>query len=97
LAALLLTVCALLALPQPAMAGAGSDRLNPDETLGGGAAIALAAGTLRMQGDGNSCLFGVATVVALRYPVAGLGICVLCLVVYLRPDPPEARRQIFRR
>jgi Transglycosylase SLT domain len=57
LAALLLTVCALMALPQPAMAGAGSDRLNPDETLAAGAAIASAAGTLRMQGDGNLVLY----------------------------------------
>jgi len=57
LAALLLTVCTLLALPQPAMAGAGSDRLNPDETLGPGAAISSAAGTLRMQVDGNLVLY----------------------------------------
>jgi hypothetical protein len=30
------------------------------------------------------CLFGVATVVALKHPVAGLGIC---LVIYLKPNP----------
>ena len=34
------------------------------------------------------CLFGAATLVALRYPLAGLGICLCCLILYLRPDPP---------
>ena len=33
------------------------------------------------------CLFGVAALVALKYPLAGLGICICCLIVYLRPDP----------
>lgn len=33
-------------------------------------------------------LFALAVVVALRFPVTGLGICVCCLIVYLRPDPP---------
>jgi uncharacterized membrane protein len=36
------------------------------------------------------CLFGVASVVALKYPLAGLGICICCLIVYLKPDPPGA-------
>jgi hypothetical protein len=35
------------------------------------------------------CLFGVAALVALKYPLAGLGICICCLIVYLKPDPPE--------
>lgn len=35
------------------------------------------------------CLFAVAVLVALRYPRAGLAICIGCLAVYLRPDPPE--------
>ncbi|TIN22079.1 MAG: DUF1211 domain-containing protein [Mesorhizobium sp.] len=39
------------------------------------------------------CLFGIAAVVALKYPLVGLGVCVCCLVVYLRPDPPEARKR----
>jgi uncharacterized membrane protein len=34
------------------------------------------------------CLFGIAAVVAFRFPVAGLGLCCCCLVVYLKPDPP---------
>jgi uncharacterized membrane protein len=39
------------------------------------------------------CLFGVAALVALKYPMAGLGICICCLIVYLKPDPPGVRRQ----
>ena len=36
------------------------------------------------------CLFALAAIIALKYPVAGLGICIGCLIVYLRPDPPGA-------
>ena len=36
------------------------------------------------------CLFALASAVALKYPVAGLAICVGCLIAYLRPDPPGA-------
>jgi uncharacterized membrane protein len=39
------------------------------------------------------CLFGLAAVVALKFPVTGLGICIACLVLYLRPDPPGAPPQ----
>lgn len=39
------------------------------------------------------CLFGLAALLALKYPVAGLGICICCLVGYLRPDPPGAAKQ----
>jgi uncharacterized membrane protein len=42
------------------------------------------------------CLFAIAVVVALRYPLAGLGICIGCLAVYLRPDPPEAATRAAR-
>ena len=34
------------------------------------------------------CLFGGASVAALKYPLVGLGICICCLIVYLRPEPP---------
>ena len=40
------------------------------------------------------CLFGVAAVVALKYPLAGLGICICCLIVYLRPAPPGSEKQV---
>jgi uncharacterized membrane protein len=39
------------------------------------------------------CLFGVAAVVALKYPLVGLGICICCLVGYLKPDPPGTRKR----
>jgi TMEM175 potassium channel family protein len=42
------------------------------------------------------CLFGVAALVALKYPLAGLGICIFCLIVYLKPDPPAVRMQISK-
>jgi uncharacterized membrane protein len=37
------------------------------------------------------CVFGVAAVIALKYPLVGLGLCVCCLIAYLRPDAPGAR------
>jgi len=35
------------------------------------------------------CLFALAGVVALRYPLVGLGICLCCLIGYLKPHPPD--------
>lgn len=48
---------------------------------------------MRVRSITTLCCFGLAAVVALRYPLAGLGICVCCLIVYLRPDPPGAGKQ----
>jgi uncharacterized membrane protein len=42
---------------------------------------------MRFRSITTLCLFGVATLVALKYPLAGLGICICCLIVYLKPDP----------
>ncbi len=39
------------------------------------------------------CLFGAAAVVALKYPVVGLGICICCLIVYRKPDPSRVGTQ----
>ena len=39
------------------------------------------------------CLFGAAALVALKYPLVGLGICICCLIVYLKPEPPRAGTQ----
>jgi uncharacterized membrane protein len=36
-------------------------------------------------------LFAMAAVIALRYPIVGLGICVLCLIGYLRPEPTHGK------
>jgi uncharacterized membrane protein len=43
---------------------------------------------MRIRSIATLCLFGMAAVVALRYPLVGLGICICCLIVYLKPDPP---------
>jgi hypothetical protein len=42
------------------------------------------------------CLFAAAAVVALKYPRVGLGICICCLMLYLKPDAPGAEGRIFR-
>lgn len=42
---------------------------------------------MRFRSLTTLCLFGVAAIVALYVPLVGLGICVCCLVLYLRPDP----------
>ncbi len=42
------------------------------------------------------CLFGAAAVVALKYPLLGLGLCIACLIVYLRPEPRGAKKQASR-
>lgn len=45
---------------------------------------------MRYRSIATLCLFGIASIVALKYPFVGLGICCCCLVVYLRPDAPGA-------
>lgn len=47
-------------------------------------------GIMRFRSVATLCLFALAAVVALRYPLAGLGICIGCLIFYLKPDPPGA-------
>src|SRR6476469_784919 len=42
---------------------------------------------MRFRSITTLCLFSVAAVVALKYPLAGLGICICCLILYLKPDP----------
>jgi uncharacterized membrane protein len=43
------------------------------------------------------CLFGAAALVALKYPLVGLGICICCLIVYLKPDPLGVRKRRSQR
>jgi len=38
------------------------------------------------------CVFGAAAVVALKYPLFGLGMCICCLIVYLKPEAPGAKK-----
>jgi uncharacterized membrane protein len=51
---------------------------------------------MRFRSITTLCLFGMAAVVALKYPLVGLAICIGCLIVYLRPDPLVAGRQRSR-
>lgn len=51
---------------------------------------------MRLRSILTLCLFGTAALVALKYALVGLGICIACLVVYLRPDPPETGRRVSR-
>ncbi len=48
---------------------------------------------VRIRSITTLCLFGVAAAVALEYPLAGLGICICCLIVYLKPDPLGAEKR----
>jgi uncharacterized membrane protein len=47
---------------------------------------------MRFRSVTTLCVFGVAAVVALKYPLVGLGMCICCLIVYLKPEAPGARR-----
>lgn len=42
---------------------------------------------MRVRSIVTLCLFGAASVVALKFPLIALGMCLCCLVVYLRPAP----------
>jgi TMEM175 potassium channel family protein len=48
---------------------------------------------MRVRSLSTLCLFAVAAVSALKYPLVGLGICICCLVFYLRPEPPWAENE----
>ena len=37
------------------------------------------------------CVFAAAALVALKYPLIGLGLCIGCLIVYLKPEAPGAK------
>jgi uncharacterized membrane protein len=43
---------------------------------------------MQVRSIATLCLFALAATVALKYPIAGLGICICCLIGYLRPQPP---------
>ena len=47
---------------------------------------------LRFRSIMTLCVFGIAAVVALKYPLVGLGMCICCLIVYLKPETPGAGR-----
>jgi uncharacterized membrane protein len=43
---------------------------------------------MRLRSIVTLCIFGLASLVALALPVAGLALCCCCPIVYLRPEPP---------
>jgi len=43
---------------------------------------------MRFRSITTLCAFAAAGLVALEYPLIGLAICILCLIFYLKPDPP---------
>jgi uncharacterized membrane protein len=45
---------------------------------------------MRIRSLSTLCLFGLAVPVAMAVPLLGLGLCICCLLVYLRPDPLES-------
>jgi uncharacterized membrane protein len=55
-----------------------------------GELIKAPAKSMRIRSYATLVLFAVATVVALKYPYVGLGICCCCLIGYLRPAAPGA-------
>jgi uncharacterized membrane protein len=45
---------------------------------------------MRFRSIATLCMFAAAAIVALKYPIVGLGMCCCCLIVYLRPEAPGA-------
>ncbi len=43
---------------------------------------------IRVRSIVTLCIFGIASGVALKFPLVALGMCICCLIVYLRPAPP---------
>jgi TMEM175 potassium channel family protein len=50
--------------------------------------------SMRVRSIATLCLFGLAAIVALKYPLLGLGICCCCLIGYVRPDAPGAGKRM---
>jgi uncharacterized membrane protein len=44
--------------------------------------------SMRVRSIVTLCLFAIASIVALKFPLPALGMCVCCLIVYLKPAPP---------
>jgi uncharacterized membrane protein len=47
---------------------------------------------MRLRSIVTLCMFAAAAIVALKYPLAGLGMCCCCLIVYLKPEAPGAEK-----
>lgn len=42
---------------------------------------------MRIRSMVTLCVFGAAVVVAMKFPLVALGMCICCLIVYLKPAP----------
>jgi uncharacterized membrane protein len=49
---------------------------------------------MRVRSITTLLLFALAVLVALMYPLIGLGICICCLFFYLKPEPPGGEQQV---
>src|SRR5262249_47069259 len=47
---------------------------------------------MRFRSIVTLCVFGAAALVALIFPLIGLGMCICCLIVYLKPEAPGASK-----
>jgi uncharacterized membrane protein len=47
---------------------------------------------MRFRSIATLSVFGAAAVVALKYPLIGLGMCCCCLIFYLKPEAPGAEK-----
>lgn len=48
-----------------------------------------ALASMRRRSILTLCLFGISSLIALKLPLIALGICICCLIVYLRPAPKK--------
>lgn len=44
---------------------------------------------MRVRSIATLCIFGVASILALRFPLPALVMCIACLIAYLRPAPSK--------
>ena len=51
---------------------------------------------MRMRSLLTLVIFAFAAIVALKFPVLGMALICLCLIVYLRPEAPDDPRSIFQ-
>jgi uncharacterized membrane protein len=47
---------------------------------------------MRFRSIATLCVFIAAAAMALEYPLVGLGMCICCLAVYLKPEAPGAEK-----
>jgi uncharacterized membrane protein len=70
-----------IALIQELVAGAPLEDVSPKERR-----------IMRFRSIATLCVFGTAAVTALKYPLVGLGMCICCLIAYLKPEAPGAEK-----